>query len=66
VRNYEAELDDTRVPLDDILRPIGVARIEAEVNDIDWAERCVLLSGGGEPLVCDRLVLALAAGWCGR
>jgi NADH:ubiquinone reductase (H+-translocating) len=61
VRNYEAELGDTRIPLDDILRPIGVARVEAEVNDIDWAERRVLLSGGGEPLVYDRLVLALGS-----
>src|ERR1700739_832838 len=43
VRNYEAELGDTRIPLDDILPPIGVGRVEAEVDDIDWAERRVLL-----------------------
>lgn len=61
VRNYEAELGDTRIPLDDILRPIGVARIEAEVGDIDWASRRVLLSGGGEPVSYDRLVLALGS-----
>jgi NADH:quinone reductase (non-electrogenic) len=61
VRNYEAELDDTLIPLDDILRPIGVARIEAEVNDIEWRERRVLFSGGGEPLVYDRLVFALGS-----
>jgi NADH dehydrogenase len=61
VRNYEAELGDTRIPLDDILRPIGVGRVEAEVDDIDWAERRVLLSGGGEPLAYDRLVLALGS-----
>jgi NADH dehydrogenase len=61
VRNYEAEFGDTRIPLDDILRPIGVARIEAEVSDIDWAERRVILSGGGEPLVYDRVVFALGS-----
>jgi NADH dehydrogenase len=27
VRNYEAELGDTRVPLDDVLCPIGVRRV---------------------------------------
>jgi NADH dehydrogenase len=61
VRNYEAELGDTRIPLDDILRPIGVARVEASVSDIDWAARRVLLSGGGEPVVYDRLVFALGS-----
>ena len=42
VRNYEAALDDTRVPLDGILRPIGVARVEAEVEDIDFVRRRVI------------------------
>ena len=46
VRNYEADLDETRVPLDQMLRPIGVKRVEAEVTDIDFARRRVLLSGG--------------------
>jgi NADH:ubiquinone reductase (H+-translocating) len=61
VRNYEAELGATRIPLDDILGPIGVARIEAEVSDIDWAERRVLLAGGGGPLHYDRLVFAFGS-----
>jgi NADH:ubiquinone reductase (H+-translocating) len=61
VRNYEAELGDTRVPLDDILRPIGVKRVEAEVIDIDLARRLVLLSGVAEPLPYARLVLALGS-----
>jgi NADH:ubiquinone reductase (H+-translocating) len=42
VRNYEAELDGTRILLDDILRPIGVRRIQAEVADIDLAHRRVI------------------------
>ena len=61
VRNYEAELGDTRIPLDDILRPIGVGRVEAGVSDIDWAARRVLLASGAEPMVYDRLVLALGS-----
>ena len=61
VRNYEAELDGTRVLLDDILRPIGVRRVEAEVSDIDFAHRRVIFSGDAEPLVYDRLVLALGS-----
>jgi len=61
VRNYEAELDGTRIPLDDILRPIDVRRVEAEVRDIDPARRRVILSGGAEPLPYDRLVFALGS-----
>lgn len=61
VRNYEADLADTRILLDDILRPIGVARVEAEVTDIDVAERRVLVAGGAEPISYDRLVLALGS-----
>ena len=48
VRNYEAELEDTRIPLDDVLRPIGVRRVEAEAADIDLAQRRVILSHGAE------------------
>ncbi len=61
VRNYEAELDDTRVPLDDILGPIGVARVEAEVTDLDPAGRQVILSGDTGRLGYDRLVFALGS-----
>ncbi len=61
VRNYEAELSDTRVPLDDVLRPIGIRRVEAEISDIDLALRRVVLSGGNEPLAYDRLVFALGS-----
>ncbi|HUC10304.1 MAG TPA: FAD-dependent oxidoreductase [Stellaceae bacterium] len=61
VRNYEAELGDTRIPLDEILRPAGVVRVGAEVGDIDWAQRRVLLSDGMPPLDYDRLVFALGS-----
>jgi NADH dehydrogenase len=61
VRNYEADLADTRVPLDEILRPIGVARVEAEVTDIDLVQRRVLFSDSTEPLSYDRLVFALGS-----
>ena len=61
VRNYETELAETRVPFDEVLPPIGVKRIEAEVADIDLSERCVLVSGGRSPLAYDRLVLALGS-----
>ena len=65
VRNYEAELGDTRVPLDDILRPIGVTRVEAEVTEIDFANRRVLFSEA-EPRLMIGWSLRLAAGWCAR
>jgi NADH:ubiquinone reductase (H+-translocating) len=63
VRNYEADLDATRVPLDEVLRPIGVKRIEAEVTGIDFANRQVAYSGPGAPatLPYDRLVFALGS-----
>jgi NADH:ubiquinone reductase (H+-translocating) len=61
VRNYEAELGGTRVPLDEVLGPIGVERVEAEVTDIDLSRRRVLLAGAAEALAYDRLVFALGS-----
>ncbi|MGH7047055.1 MAG: NAD(P)/FAD-dependent oxidoreductase [Stellaceae bacterium] len=61
VRNYEAELADTRVALDAVLGPIGVERIKAEVGDIDFAERRVHCRGGVPPVPYDRLVFALGS-----
>ena len=49
VRNYEADLDATRVPLDEVLGPIGVKRVEAEVTDIDFTNRQVACSGPDAP-----------------
>jgi NADH dehydrogenase len=61
VRNYEAELADTCIALDDVLGPIGVTRIEAEVADLDLARRRIILSGEAAPLAYDRLVFALGS-----
>jgi NADH:ubiquinone reductase (H+-translocating) len=61
VRNYEADLDGTRVLLDEVLRPIGVRRVEAEVADIDFARREVACTGAGQRLSYDRLVFALGS-----
>ena len=35
VRNYETDLSDVRVPLDDVLGPIGVDLVIGEVTGID-------------------------------
>ena len=61
VRNYEADLDGTRVPLDEVLRPIGVRRVEAEAADIDFARREVACTGAGQQVSYDRLVFALGS-----
>ncbi|HJU16989.1 MAG TPA: FAD-dependent oxidoreductase [Stellaceae bacterium] len=63
VRNYEADLRETRVPLDQVLGPIGVRPIAAEVHDIDFANRHIICSGAGAPelLPYDRLVFALGS-----
>lgn len=63
VRNYEADLAETRVPLAEILDPIGVKHIAAELRDIDFARRRVACAGAGAPEVLsyDRLVFALGS-----
>jgi NADH dehydrogenase len=63
VRNYEADLSETRIPLEDVLGPIGVKHIEGEVTDIDVSQRNVafLTSGGTESLAYDHLVFALGS-----
>jgi NADH dehydrogenase len=60
VRNYEADLSAVRVPLDDVLKPIGVDRVEGEVTAIDTAARRVTVrtAAGDRALAYDRLVLA--------
>jgi NADH dehydrogenase len=63
VRNYEADLDATRVPLADVLDPIGVKHIVAEVTDINVRERKVActMDGASQTLAYDRLVFALGS-----
>jgi NADH:ubiquinone reductase (H+-translocating) len=62
VRCYEAELAPVRVPLDAVLGPIGVRRVEGIATDIDSRRRAVAVrpaDGGAEAdLPYARLVLA--------
>jgi NADH dehydrogenase len=57
VRNYEQDLSDVRVPLADVLDPIGVELVIDEVASLDAVRRKVAL-GSGRHLRYDRLVLA--------
>jgi NADH:ubiquinone reductase (H+-translocating) len=56
VRNYEADLSACRVPLADLLDPVGIAHVAAEVIAIDTDTRT--LTTGGMTYGYDRLVLA--------
>ncbi len=59
-RLYEAALDQVRVPLDQVLAPVDVDRLEAQVLRIDPAARTVAVGGPGGPrrLRYDHLILA--------
>lgn len=46
VRCYEADLESIRVPLDDVLTPINVRRIEGKVTRIDLGSRTLAMAGG--------------------
>ena len=61
VRNYEADLTPTRVPLCEVLDPIGVTFVEGEVRGFDFADRQarVATAVGETSLPYDRLVVAL-------
>lgn len=63
VRNYESDLRSVRVPLDDVLEPIGVGRIEGEVAGIDLDQHAVSIrsNNGEKTLAYDRLVFALGS-----
>ena len=63
VRNYEADLSDARVPLADILEPIGVRLVVGKVVGLSVDDRTVTCVAGGQPsrLAYDRLVLPSAA-----
>jgi NADH dehydrogenase len=63
VRNYEADLTPVRVPLDDVLAPVGIRRIEGEVAGIDLGEQAVTVrtARGPQTLRYDRLVFALGS-----
>src|SRR5215831_1748010 len=63
VRNYEPDLTAVRVPLDDVLGPVGVRRVEAEVANIDLTGQAVTVttSAGQQVLCYDRLIFALGS-----
>jgi NADH dehydrogenase len=63
VRNYEADLSAVRVPLDDVLGPIGVRRLEGEVAGIDLTGQTVTvtIANGQRTIPYDRLVFALGS-----
>lgn len=57
VRNYEADLSACRLPLADLLDPVGVGHVTAEVTGIDADARTVT-TAAGTTYPYDRLVLA--------
>jgi NADH dehydrogenase len=63
VRNYEADLSDTRVALDSVLAPVGVRRLEGTATGIDVARRIVTYEAAcvSQEIGYDRLVFALGS-----
>ena len=63
VRNYEVDLSDVAIPLADVLDPIGVKHMRAEVQAVDPSARHVTVetAAGRERLAYDRLVLTLGS-----
>lgn len=57
-RLYEGSLDGVRVPLDEVLEPAGVRRIEAEARHIVPESRTVTLGPDDRPLAYHALILA--------
>ena len=63
VRNYEADLGNVAIPLGEVLDPIGVNHLVAEVETIDVAKRHVgvVTARGSESLAYDRLIVTLGS-----
>jgi NADH dehydrogenase len=63
VRNYEVDLSEVAIPLAELLDPIGIKHMIAEVEAIDTAKQqvTVVTARGRENLAYDRLVLALGS-----
>jgi NADH dehydrogenase len=59
VRNYETDLSPSRIPLTDLLDPVGIKHIVGDVTAIDALARIVESSAGAQHY--DRLVLALGS-----
>ena len=60
VRNYEADLRPCRIPLQDLLDPVGVGHITADVTGVD-APAATVSTADGAILGYDRLVLAVGS-----
>lgn len=60
VRNYEADLTTSRIPLSRLLDPVGVRHVAGEVTGIDPAAATVTTAGGAT-FGYDRLVLAVGS-----
>lgn len=60
VRNYEADLSPSRIPLAGLLDPAGISRITADVTEIDAAAATVRTADGATHRY-DRLVLAVGS-----
>ena len=60
VRNYERNLDETLVPLSDVLEPAGVTLLVGAVSTLDLTNSLltIITEAGDESLQYDRLVLA--------
>src|ERR1700722_9598413 len=63
VRNYETDLSDVRVPLDDVMGPIGVDVVIGDVTGIDCDRHEIACRIDGRPTLqsYDRLVFALGS-----
>jgi NADH dehydrogenase len=63
VRNYEADLSEARVPLADILDPISVRLVVAEITGLSIADQTISCVADGMPskVAYDRLVFALGS-----
>jgi len=63
VRNYEPDLSPLRVPLDDVLEPIRVRRVEGDVANLDFPNQFVTVTAPNDSVTLpyDRLVFALGS-----
>lgn len=66
VRNYEADLTGTHVPLDSVLEPVGVRRLTGEITALSLTEQTVSVTteDGDQTLPYDRLIFALGSELC--
>jgi NADH dehydrogenase len=60
VRNYEADLSACRIPLQDLLDPVGIGHVTADVAGVD-ATAATVTTADGATFGYDRLVLALGS-----